>query len=140
MKETTRTSYPALGGSSLLVIFAVLVLTVFMLLTVTTVQADRRLCEASLEAVTDYYAADLLAEEMFARLRNGETPPHVQISNGHYHYRCAISETQILEVTLLKNNDTWQVLRWQAVPITSDTALETLPVWDGDTALEERYD
>ena len=41
---------PAVGGSSLLVIFAVLCLTVFALLGLSTVQADIRLADASARA------------------------------------------------------------------------------------------
>lgn len=64
---------PALGGSSLLVAFAVLALTVFALLSLSTVQADVRLADASAQAVSDYYAADCEAQEILARLRSGET-------------------------------------------------------------------
>ena len=69
---------PALGGSSLLVAFAVLALTVFALLSLSTVQADVRLADASAQAVTDYYAADCQAQEILARLRNGETVEGVE--------------------------------------------------------------
>ena len=54
-------SPPAIGGASLLAVFAVLCLTVFVLLSLTTVEADRRLAEAAAQAVTDYYAADCQA-------------------------------------------------------------------------------
>ena len=137
MERKNRASYPALGGSSLLVIFAVLVLAVFMMLTLTTVQADRRLSDASIEAVSGYYAADLQAEEIFARLRSGELPSQVRVTDGYYSYSCPISETQTLEVTLLREADSWQVLRWQAVANTDSPSTEPLPVWDGDTSLEE---
>lgn len=69
---------PALGGSSLLVAFAVLALTVFALLSLSTVQADVRLADASAQAVEDYYAADCQAQEILARLRNGETVEGVE--------------------------------------------------------------
>ena len=60
--DEKRFSAPAVGGSSLLVIFAVLCLTVFALLGLSTVQADGRLSGASAEAVSAYYAADCRAE------------------------------------------------------------------------------
>ena len=69
---------PALGGSSLLVAFAVLALTVFALLSLSTVRADVRLADASAQAVTDYYAADCQAQEILARLRSGETVEGVE--------------------------------------------------------------
>ena len=68
---------PVIGGSSLLVIFAVLCLTVFALLGFSTVQADKRLSDISAEAVSDYYAADCQAEEIFALLRSGQIPDDV---------------------------------------------------------------
>ena len=51
MDKKHRFSFPAVGGSSLLVIFAVLCLTVFALLGLSTVQAGQRLSNASAEAV-----------------------------------------------------------------------------------------
>ena len=77
-KPRERFSPPAVGGISLLVVFAVLCLTVFALLALTTVQADNRLADASAKAVTDYYAADCRAQEILARLRNGERPEGVE--------------------------------------------------------------
>lgn len=130
-REPQKTfSPPMVGGSSLLIIFAVLCLTVFTLLALGTVQADCRLSEASLQAVTDYYAADLQAETIFAQLRAGEIPQGVlqqdtdstdrlrdtSLAAGTiYTYSCPISDTQVLMVELHWDQDQWTVLRWQAV-------------------------
>lgn len=123
-------SPPVLGGSSLLVIFAVLCLTVLALLSVSTVQAENRMARASAEAVTAYYEADLQAEQIFARLRAGETLPNVQEEAGIYRYACPISEHQTLYVTLQKQQNSWHILRWQAVAHPEELS-ETLPVWNG---------
>ena len=77
MEDKKRFSPPVVGGSSLLVIFAVLCLTVFALLSLSTVRADVRLSEASAQAVSGYYQADCQAEAILARLRSGELPPGV---------------------------------------------------------------
>ena len=106
---------PMVGGSSLLVIFAVLCLTVFTLLALGTVQADTRISDASVKAVSDYYAADLQAEEIFARLRAGEHPEGVLIEKDQYSYSCPISDTQNLQVILQRSDQHWTLLRWQAV-------------------------
>lgn len=125
-------SPPAVGGSSLLVIFAVLCLTVFALLTLSTVQADRRLADAAAQAVTDYYAADVRAEEILARLRAGETPEGVeQAADGTYCYTCPISDTQALSVQVRLEDGTWQVLRWQTVSTAEWQPDASLDVWDG---------
>lgn len=140
MKENTKTSVLPFGGSSLLVIFAVLVLTVFLLLTLISVQADQRLADASEQAVRNYYAADLQAEEVFARLRAGEIPSQVQKEENRYWYTCPVTESQCLTVVLRQDEAGWQVLRWQVVATTDTEPTATLPVWDGDTGLEEQYD
>jgi len=52
MRKREQSAVPAVGGSSLLVIFAVLCLTVFALLGLSAVQAYGRLSEASVQAVS----------------------------------------------------------------------------------------
>ena len=139
MRENSRGSVPLFGGSSLLVIFAVLVLTVFLLLTLTSVQTDMRLSDASIMAISDYYAADLQAEELFARLRAGDLPAQVQREDSLYWYTCPVTQTQRLDVVVCQTVDGWQVLRWKTVAADTESA-DTLPVWNGNAALEENYD
>lgn len=121
----------AVGLSSLLVIFAVLCLTVFSLLSVSTVQADGRLAEKSRQAVYDYYTADCCAEALLAQLRNGELPEGVTLENGVYRYVCALSDTQVLTVEVTVTGTDYEILRWQAQSVTDWQADETLHVWDG---------
>lgn len=122
-------TFPAVGGCSLLVIFAVLCLTVFALLGLATVQAEDRLSDASMEAVRAYYDADCRAEEILARLRAGEAPAEVCLRGDTYYYACPISDTQTLEVEVTAG--TWTVVRWQAVSRGSWQAEECWDVWDG---------
>ena len=61
--QNSREQAPIVGGSSLVVIFAVLCLTVFALLGLSTVRADKRLADINVKAVTDYYSAEFEAEE-----------------------------------------------------------------------------
>lgn len=114
MKIRNSSTPPMIGSSSLLVIFAVLCLTVFSLLSLGTAQADDRLNNASIKAVTDYYEADLKAEQIFSRLRENLLPDSVTVEGNVYSYQCRISDTQILEVQVKKNEENWTVLRWQA--------------------------
>lgn len=108
-------SMPVIGGTSLLIVFAVLCLMVFALLTLSTVQADGRLSDASLKAAADYYAADTEAETIYAQLRQGTIPEGVTVEGELYTYQCVISETQTLSVQLQKSTEGWKVLQWQAV-------------------------
>ena len=131
MRTRDKLPIPMTGASSMLVIFAVLCLTVFALLSVSTAEAYRRLSDASLKAVTDYYKADSEAELIFARLRSGEDVAEVKKSGDRYAYSCVISQTQTLEVELLKQDGSWLVCRWQAVPVESHEYDDSLSVWDG---------
>jgi hypothetical protein len=123
---------PAVGASSLLVIFAVLCLTVFALLSISTVQADQRLSDSAAAAVQGYYAADCQAEEILARLRSGQIPDGVTESDGIYTYTCPISDTQDLAVEIAVQGTDYTILRWQAVSVAEWEADDRLYVWDGE--------
>ncbi len=129
-RKQDTSSLQSFGGASLLVIFGVLCLTVFALLSLSTVQAQKRLSDSSLEAVEEYYAADLEAERILARLRAGEVPEGVAEQDGIYSYSCPVSQAQTLYAEVTQENGTWTVLRWQVVakPAAID---DSLPVWTG---------
>ena len=118
MRDRKNAPPAIVGGSSLIMVFAVLCLTVFTLLTLSTVQADRRLSEVTAEAVSAYYAADAEAERLFAELRSGTLPDSVRVHENLYSYSCPISETQTLYVELSCSDGVWTVLRWQSVAST----------------------
>ena len=124
-------SPPMVGASSLLSIFAVLCLTVFALLTLSTVQAESRLQEASSQAISDYYAADCQAEEILAALRAGQIPDGVTEENSVYRYICPISETQELQVEVMLDGSDYTILRWQAVSASEWQPDDSLDVWEG---------
>ena len=125
-------SLPAVGLSSLLVIFAVLCLTVFTLLSVSTVSAHQRLAQSSRQAITGYYRADSQAEEILAKLRSGEVPQGVTREGNQYTYSCPISDTQTLVVRVEVVGENYQILRWQAISTENWEAEDKLPVWDGE--------
>jgi len=108
----------------------VLCLTVFALLSLSSVQADRRLADAATQSVVDYYEADIRAEEIFARLRSGEQIEGLEEQDGTYEFEVPISGRQSLSVALQRQGDAWTVLRWQAVT-TEETPDESLNVWKG---------
>ena len=103
------------GGSSLLVIFAVLCLTVFALLTLSTVKADLRLADASVQAVEAYYRADCEAEELLALLREGKLPEGVKKEGTRYTYTCPVSETQSLHVVVDVQGTDYRIEQWKLI-------------------------
>lgn len=130
MKKNHRVAIPGVGGSSLLVIFAVLCLTVFALLSLSTALAEKRMADASAQSVSAYYEADLQAERIFARLRAGEAVAGVETDGVVFRYSCPVSERQALHVALEKEKENWMVCRWQVIA-RSQSGSEALPVWDG---------
>ena len=132
MNKERRMSTPIVGGSSLLVIFAVLCLTVFALLGLSTVQAGGRLSQTMADSVSAYYEADCMAEELYARLRSGEMPAEVTRTGDTYAYTCPISDTNELQVELRQNGDQWEVIRWQSVSTVVWESDDSLNLWDGE--------
>ena len=144
-RETPRFSPPALGGASLLVIFAVLALTIFALLSLATVRADGRLSEASAQSVRDYYAADGKAQAVLAWLRTGEGEPDVpetftistsiseygDRSETVHAYTIPISDTLELQVEVrVDGAEDYEILRWQAVPSQAWEPDVGIELWD----------
>lgn len=119
------------GISSLLVIFAVLCLTVFAMLSVSTVQAHQRLSEKSIAADEGYYRADAAAQEVLAMLRNGENPENVTREGDVYEYYCVISQSQALTVRVRVAGRSYEILRWQVISTADWEAEDRLPVWQG---------
>lgn len=129
-----RNPAPIVGGSSLLVIFAVLCLTVFAMLSLTQAQADRRLAQNSWSAVTGYYRADCQAQEILSQLRAGERPDSVTAEGeGVFSYACPISDAQTLEVRVRLAGESYEILAWRAVFTADWQADEDLDLWDGST-------
>lgn len=131
-QEKSGFAPPALGGSSLLVVFAVLCLTVFALLSLSTVRADSRLSDASAQAVAGYYKADAQAQEILARLRLGEKPQGVESSGDIYFYNCEISSSQELVVTVWVKDGAFEIYEWHTRATGEWTPQDRIKVWNGE--------
>ena len=136
-KKKARLALPTLGGSTLLVIFAVLCLLTFSLLTLSTALSNRRLSEASLSATTAYYQADCMAEETIAALRAGEMPTHVTRSGSTCSFSCPITEKQSLFVVLEEQGESWYITEYKTVTADDAEYDGTITVWDGESVTEE---
>ena len=94
-------------------------------------QANGRLSDHAAKAVTDYYEADTEAERILARLRAGEKPEGVSQDGNFYTYTCTVSDTQVLVVQVMVENDNYTILRWQVISNVRWQADEKRPVWNG---------
>ena len=91
----------------------------------------------------DYYAADSRAQEILARIRNGEDAPdgvdltvtmedYADHSRAVYQYAVPISDTQELQVEVrVDGRSDYEILCWQAAPVGDWELDEELDLWDG---------
>lgn len=128
MKEDFSIS--TLGGTSLMMIFAVLCLTMFAVLSLSTAKAGDQLSASAQEAVQAYYAADNEAEEILCALRRGEYRAEVEAEGDVYSFRCPINDRLSLYVSVELQGDSYRVLRWQA-SVDESMIDETQELWDG---------
>ena len=137
MNDKKRMAMPAAGGSALLVIFAVLALTIFAVLSISTVTADRKLADKTAASVTAYYEADCQAEMILAEIRSGAVPEGVKRDGSLYSDSCPVTDTLNLEVEVRVSGQDYEILRWQTVSSAEWQNDESLPVWDGEVIIEE---
>ena len=101
-----KLSFTSVGGSSILTIFAVLCFLVFALLS----KSNYNLSEKSVKAVSNYYAADTKAEEIYSQIRAGNMPDGVKQKGNTYTYTCAIDDKQKLLVEIKKQKEKFHVV------------------------------
>ena len=136
MKKNRNDSFnqaPLIGGSSLLVIFAVLCLTVFALLTLSTALAEKRLSDASAARALDYREAAYAGQEILARLRAGEMPEGVTVSGDSLSYSVPVTELLELRVeTRIGEDGSFEILKIHTAPAGGSWEPDdSLEVWDG---------
>lgn len=137
-----RTPRIGMGTASLVVIFAVLSLTVFSLLTLMTARNDRALAQRTADSVQSYYAADTQAAHIRKAVeqaaRAGALPSEIdgvalETAGGEVRYACPMGEGMALRVTLALSPDGATTVRaWQAAADEAWQADTTIQVWDGE--------
>ncbi len=137
------------GSASVVVIFAVVCLTVFSVLSLSTASAEKKLVEKSAQSVSDYYSADLLCAETASDLKKATLiAQHEEAifltakamgvdttyKNGIFYFSYAkpIDENQELRVTLSIKDDKMTVLQWQVFSVGSWIPSDSVDVWDGN--------
>lgn len=124
-KKKTEISLGTPGAASLMVIFAVLCLAVFAVLSLSTALADSRLEHTAADTILKYYHADAAAEEYLSELR-------AKRENGEYDYSIPVSDTQILSVRARIDEDGYNILKWQLEYSADWEADESMNVWNGE--------
>lgn len=120
MNKQNRVSI-GIGLSTLLMIFTVLILTIFA--TLSYLQAKRNLSETDkiIASSVEYYDADYKASEIFNELKDHLDDSdylqenNISFSNNEYHYSVKINDEKSLDVVLTRTNDELVITTWQEV-------------------------
>ena len=130
------------GAVSLVMIFCVLCLAVFSVLTLATADRERNLAELTAQSAAEYYAADCQAVEIVAALRNGDTVPEdVEIKHIISEYpdgpveeadfSVPINDDLALDVAVQLRGETCEILCWQTIYTGEWEIDESMDIWDG---------
>jgi hypothetical protein len=115
------------GSASIILVFAVLCLTIFALISLSTAFSSKSLTDEAADMVVGYYRADTLAEEILARLTAaGEIPGSIlgidintaQMEDEYgdpytfVSYSCPVNDRKGLAVELKFNGEGFRVVSW----------------------------
>ena len=119
-----------------MMLFAVLCLTVFSILSLVSARAQAALAEKSADSVSSYYKADSIACDIYQDIKNDVISDNVELffmaDGNYYFYEVPIDESQILSVVIKQLYDSYEVLTWKVIYTADWNADENLNVWDGN--------
>jgi len=132
------------GSASIVLIFAVLCLTIFTIITYMVSNNERALIDAKSELVIGYYKADALAEQILQDLLDADTTPdrlHGVDINTKFnedldvettYFYCRISDIKSLYVNLVIRDDSFDILSWRMYAMDEWVFDDTMNVWSGN--------
>jgi len=132
------------GSASIVLVFAVLCLTIFTVISYMSALAEQNLIEAEVRMVKAYYAADTLAERVMAEILAADIVPHdimgVEISAYWdwdllaevVSFVSPVSDTTELYVVVAIGDDSYEILSWRMYQIGEWEVDDRLDVWQGE--------
>lgn len=137
-----------IGSASIVLVFAVLCLTIFAIISYASAIADSTLVEVEAALLKSYYEADTLAESVFAEILAAESVPEtvqgVEIlyewnfdietmeDSETISYACPISEKKELYVVIAVNGGFFDIQTWRMRDVGEwETDDEPLNLWPG---------
>jgi len=132
------------GSASIVLVFAVLCLTVFSLITFVVAGNEKALVDTKVELVTGYYEADALAERIMLEILAADTVPSSlhgvdiytrfdeAIGAETIYFFCPISDIKALYVNLALREDSFDILSWRMYDTDDWVFDDSLNVWSGE--------
>ena len=133
-----------IGSASIMLVFTVLCLTVFSLISYTVAENEKILIETEARLVTNYYEADMLAERILAEIMASEQVPQsvfgIEINTCLQSFpdailisfSSAVNETTNLSVEAVISGDLLSIITWRMINEEYWIADESLNVWQRD--------
>ena len=135
------------GSSSIMLIFSVLCLAVFSLISLSVAGNDKALVDTEAKLITGYYKADELAERILTTLiaSGGTLPDEVLGVKIDYEktedssqeiatYQCPISDIKelVVKAAVHKDSTAFDIIMWKMVNTDDWVIDDSMPVWSGD--------
>ena len=133
-----------IGSASIMLVFVVLCLVIFSVISLVPALNSQTLIQAEVQLVTDFFAADALAEQIVAELITlDETPASILgIDIESYwswdlfiemaSFAIPISDTQVLYVEIGIDFGSYEIFGWRMYNMEDWIADESLNVWTGE--------
>ena len=120
------------GAASLVMIFCILCLVIFSVLTLAAADREARLSEMTARSAAEYYQADHDATVIAAALRSGAEPGvDIEWDGDTASFLLPIGDSLGLDVAVAVRDGTCEILRWQTVYTGSWEPDEYLDLWGG---------
>ena len=132
------------GSASIILIFSVLCMTIFALISFKTAISDKSLVDTQEKLVLDYYATDMYAEQILAKILNADVIPEsvddvdiivssdTDTQGKTVSFVTPMSDKKELSVEVLVYQDFYDVVKWKTQNTDLWVADDTLQVWSGE--------
>jgi len=132
------------GSASIVLVFAVICLTVFSLITFIVATNDKALVDAEVRRVTGYYEADAQAEYILAELLAADTLPssvrgidintqwNEELGTETIYFLYPVSDINALYVDLAIRGDSFDILSWRMRDTDDWEFDDSINVWSGE--------
>ena len=140
------------GSASIILIFAVLCLTIFSLITYIVAANDSALVDTEAQLVRGYYEADALAERIIAEILASDDIPEVvhgveieaywdwDYSAELVYFLSPVSDIKSLFIRIAIRYDTFDILTWRMVDTDEWSYDSSLNVWQpGDMIFDDEF-
>ena len=133
-----------IGSASIVLVFAVLGLTIFSVISLIPAMTSQRLIQAEVQLVQDFYEADTIAVKILSEILASDVTPYnvlgVEIFSDWdwdllaevIWFTTYVTENRVLSVEILRDFDFYQITAWRMHNLSDWEADDTLNVWTGD--------